>query len=135
MLLPLAGAVLVGLPALALAVWFSWVARCCWLSGGPVLVTGMWLLHLILIATICGLIGYPFLVVADRSPVSDALRSIALYAIAGGLPSGVIAVVVCCFAHLLPKHAILTVVAGTLAGLAAGVLWLPIVLTAESASR
>jgi hypothetical protein len=135
MLLPIAGAVLIGLPALALAVWFSWLVRCCWLSGGPVLVTGMWLLHLILISTICGVSGYPFLNVANHNALSDALRSIPLYAIAGSLPSGVIAVVVSCFAHLLPKHAILTVVAGILAGLAAGILWLPIVLTAESALR
>jgi hypothetical protein len=95
----------------------------------------MWLFHLILISTLCGVIGYPFLAVADRGTLSGAVRSIVLYAIAGSLPSGVIAVVASCFARLLPKHAVLTVVAGTIAGLVAGILWLSIALAAEDALR
>jgi hypothetical protein len=132
MLLPIAGAVLIGLPALTLAVWFSWVGRCCWLSGGPVLVAVMWLLHVGLISAVCGLIGYPFLVVPGTNTLNDAIRGIAVCAVAGGLPSGVIAVVVSCFTHLLPKHAILTVVAGTFSGLVAGMLWLPVALAVEA---
>lgn len=135
MLLPIAGAVLIGLPALALAMWFSWVARCSWLSGGPGLVTAMWLLHVILISAICGLIGYPFLFVADHHALIGALRRFVLYAIAGGLPSGVIAVAASYFAYRLPKRAVHTVVAATLAGLVAGILWLPIALAAETALR
>lgn len=135
MIFPIIAAVIIGLPALVLAVWFSWLGRRCWLSGGPTLVTGMWLLHLALISTICGTITYPFLFVAPNDYLDAVLRNIAVYGIAGSLPSGVIACVVSWLAHLFPNRAILTLFAGTLAGLAAGVVWLPVAFAAETALR
>jgi hypothetical protein len=46
--------------------------------------------------------------------------------IAEAIPSGVIALVVSWFAYRVPARWVVTMIAGTLSGIVAGVLWLPV---------
>lgn len=134
MLLPLAGAVLVGLPGLLLAVWFSWLTRRRWLRGGAIPVLRTWLLCLAVIAGGLTALGAPFVKSGFGLPY-NALVCFSIFAIAGGVPSAVIALVVSCLTYWLndgrgeyESNAILIVVLGTVSGIVAAVLALPLSL-------
>lgn len=128
MLLPLAGALLVGLPGLLLGVWFSWLTRRRWLRGGAMLVIRTWLVCLAMIAGGLTALAAPFVNTGFGLPY-NALVCFCLFATAGGIPSAVIALVVSCLTCWLEdrrdeyeSNAILIVVLGTVSGIIAGVL-------------
>jgi hypothetical protein len=127
MLLPLAGALLVGLPGLLLGIWFSWLTRRRWLRGGAMLVARMWLLYLTMIAGGLTALSAPF-IKTDFGLPYNALVCFCVFAIAGGIPSAVIAIVVSFFTYWLEderseyeSNAILITVLGTASGILAGV--------------
>jgi len=139
MLLPLAGALLVGLPGLLLGAWFSWLARRRWLRGGVMLVARTWLLCLAMIA--CGLtaLGAPFVNTGFGLPY-NALVCFCVLAIAGGIPSAVIAAVVSFLTYSLENgrgeynsKAMFVVVLGTVSGIIAAVLALPLSMSVMDA--
>lgn len=126
MLLPLAGFLCVGLPGILLGVWFSWLMRRCWLRGGAILVARTWLLCLGTIVAGLTALSAPFVTTGFGVPY-NALACFCAFAIAGGIPSAVIALVVSCLTHWLEQgcgkgrsNATLIVVIGTLAGTLAG---------------
>jgi hypothetical protein len=127
MLLPLAGALLVGLPGLLLGIWFSWLVRRCWLCGGVTLVVGMWFLCVATVAAGLSAIGAPFIKTDSGLPY-NALVCFCVLGVAGGIPSAVIAIVVSCLTHGLEGRrgenklsASLIVGVGAVAGILAGV--------------
>jgi hypothetical protein len=128
MLLPLAGALLVGLPGLLLGVWFSWLTRRRWLRGGAILVLRTWLLCLAAIAGGLTALGAPFVKTAFGLPY-NALVCFCVFAIAGGIPSAVIALVVSCLTYWLEdahdeyqSNTVLIITLGTVSGILAAVL-------------
>lgn len=132
MFLAIAGALLVGLPGLLLGVWFSWLARRRWLRGGAMLVVRTWLLCLAMIAGGLTALCVPFVKTGFGLPY-NALVCFCIFAIAGGIPSAVIALVVSCLTHWLEdgrgeydSSAISIVVLGTVSGIVAAVLVLPL---------
>lgn len=134
MLLPLAGAVLVGLPGLLLGVWFSWLTRRRWLHGGAIPVLRTWLLCLTAIAGGLTAFAAPCVKTGFGLPYNASV-CFAVVAIAGGIPSAVIALVVSCLTCWLDdgrgereSNAILIVVLGTFSGILAAVLALPLSL-------
>ena len=135
MLLPLAGALCVGLPALLLALWFSWLIRLCWRRGKIRLVGLTWLCCLVAIAAGCTAVFGPW-VNTGYSLRYNVLVCFVLFALAGGIPSAVIAVVVSSLTWILEdsrpergSRAAGIVAAGTVAGIVAGVLTLRVVMT------
>ncbi len=127
MLFPLAGAVLVGLPGLLLAVWFSWLAHRRWLRGGAILVVRTWLLCVTVIAGVLTALGAPFVNTGFGLPY-NALVCFSALAIEGGIPSAAIALVVSCLTYWLKDgnreyepNANLILVLGTVSGIAAAI--------------
>ena len=93
MLLPIAGFFLVGVPGFILAVWFSWFARLCWIRGGLPRVAAMWLLTVTSIAGAIALIGAAVASHGNHSALYSFFVFFVVLAIAGGVPSGVIAAI------------------------------------------
>ena len=141
MLLPLAFVLLVGLPGLLLAVWFSWLTRRRWLRGGAILVLKTWLLCLASIAGICTAIVAP----VGNTGFGLAYTALAVFCvltIGGGIPSGVMVLVVSCLTYWLEdgrdkyeSNAILIVVLGTFSGLLASIPALRVAFLAMDSFR
>jgi hypothetical protein len=120
MLLPIAGFFLVGLPGFILAVWFSWFARLCW-RRGLLCVIAAWLLT---VTSIAAAIAMFFTAVAshdDHGAICSFFTFFAALLIAGGIPSGTIALTVSLLTGWLPQRVGLTMTVGTLSGLAVSV--------------
>ena len=90
MLLPLAGVLLVGLPSLLLALWFGWLLHQRFLRGGFLLVART---QAVVFSSIAATLTIASLPVADTSHrlLNCALVVVCVVAIAGGVPSAVIA--------------------------------------------
>jgi hypothetical protein len=139
MLLPLAGALCVGLPGLLLGAWFSWLTRRRWLRGGAMLVARTWLLCLAVIAGSLTVLVAPFVNTGFGLPY-NAFVCFCVFVVAGGIPSAVIALVVSCLTYWLEEgrgeyesNAILIVVLGTVSGILAAVLAIPLSMSVMDA--
>jgi hypothetical protein len=100
MFLPLAGALIVGLPGVLLAVWFSFVSHRNWLRGGVAATAKGWLIYIVSIAGVVTALGAPF-IHTGFGLLYNALLCFFVLAIAGGIPSAVIALVVSCLTYWL----------------------------------
>jgi hypothetical protein len=127
MLLPLAGALIIGLPSLLLAIWFSWLSHRHFQRGGLLLVARTWIVVLISIAGALTALYAPF-VVTGFGLLYNALTCFCIFAVGGAIPSAVIALVVSCLTYWLKDNGdeyelniVLIMVLGTVSGLLAAV--------------
>jgi hypothetical protein len=93
MFLALAGALIVGMPSVLFAIWFSWLTHRRFLRGGFLLVARTWV---VVLASIAGALTVVSLPSADTSfgLLYYALVVFCILAIGGGIPSAVMALVV-----------------------------------------
>ncbi|MHB8902155.1 MAG: hypothetical protein ACYC6Y_25640 [Thermoguttaceae bacterium] len=128
MFLALAGALLVGLPGVLLGVWFSWLTRRRWLRGGALLVLRTWLVVLTSIAGGVTILCAP-LVQTGFGLAYNALVCFCTLAVAGGIPSAVIALAVSSLTYWLDRDpyeskAPAIIATGTVSGIVAGLFTL-----------